>query len=86
MSDVKETILNLFSATIESIGESKLVDLLQQLHDKSPIEYQAAISGGRVLIAALLPLVTKTKTSLDDAILGALDEAIKTSAEKNKPV
>lgn len=85
MSDIKETLLNMFSGALETVGEAKFVDLLQKVHDNNPLEYEAAISGGRILVKALKPLVTKTKTSLDDAILNALDQAIETSAEKNKP-
>ena len=69
--------------TLESAGESKLKDLLQNLHDQHPEEYYAAIYGGHALVNALKPIVSTTETTIDDAIIKGLDEALSASAAKN---
>ena len=69
--------------TLESAGESKLEDLLQNLHDQHPEEYYAAIYGGHALVNALKPIVNSTATKIDDAIILGLDEALNNSAAKN---
>ncbi len=76
-------LLNMLAGTLASVGETKLVEVLQQLHDKDAVQYEAAIRGGHSLVLALLPVVVKTGTKIDDAIVNALDEAIKTSATAN---
>lgn len=80
---MKELIFNLLAGSLQAIGESKLVEVLQQLHDKNPAQYQVAILGGLQLVLALEPLVLKTGTKIDDAIVKALREAIETSAKTN---
>lgn len=76
-------LLNLFSAALETAGESKLMDLLQDLHDSNPADYVGAITGGHALVKHLVPLVAKSKNKIDDAIVTALDEAITASAAAN---
>lgn len=80
---MKELIFNLLSSSLETIGESKLVDVLQKLHDKNPGQYEVAILGGVQLVLALEPIVLNTGTKIDDAIIKALKEAIHTSATTN---
>ena len=76
-------LLNILSSSLETLGESKLEEVLQQLHDKDKVQYEAAVRGGHALVLALLPVVVKTGTKIDDAIVNALDEAIKKSASDN---
>lgn len=76
-------LLNLFSAALETAGESKLMDLLQELHDSNPADYQGAVTGGHALVKHLLPLVSKSKNKIDDAIVNALNDAIDQSAAAN---
>jgi len=76
-------LLNLLSAALETAGESKLIEILQQLHDKNIDQYNTAIFGGHALVKALLPITAGTKTKIDDAIIKALDEAINQSAAAN---
>lgn len=78
-----EFLLSTLTGALETIGETKLVEVLQQLHDKNPDQYKAAILGGKAMVTALLPIVQKTGTKIDDAIINALDEAIATSAANN---
>ena len=80
---MKELIFNLLAGSLESIGESKLVQVLQELHDKNPGQYKVAILGGLQLVLALEPIVLTTGTKIDDAIIKALREAIETSAIDN---
>lgn len=79
-------LLDLFSGLLQSVAETKLVEILQTLHDKNIDQYKAAIFGGHALVAGLLPLVEGTGTKVDDAILKALDEAITLSAAANEIV
>lgn len=83
MSAFSEFLLNALTGALESVGESKLIDLLQDLHDSNQADYRATIAGGHALTLRLLPLVKRSKSKIDDAILTALDQAIKISAESN---
>ncbi len=76
-------LVNLFSAALQTAGESKLIEILQDLHDSNPDDYKAAITGGHALVKHLVPLVTKSKSKIDDAIINALDDAINQSAAAN---
>ena len=80
---MKEFLLNLLSNTLESVGESSLITILQKLHDTDLPKYKAAIYAGEALVDALLPLVTNSKTKIDDAFIKSLGEAIKQSALDN---
>lgn len=83
----KELLLSTLTGALETVGETKLLEVLQQLHDKNPEQYAAAIAGGKALVSALQPLVLKSGTKIDDAILAALSEAIAASeaANLNRP-
>lgn len=81
--NLKEILLSTLTATLETVGESKFIDVLQELHDKNPDQYKAVVIAGHGMVTTLLPFVTKTGTKIDDAILNALGEAIKTSADMN---
>jgi len=76
-------LLNLLAGALEGVGESQLIELLQDLHDSNLEDYEAAIQGGQALVAHLMPLVTKSKSKIDDAILNAISDAIDTSAADN---
>lgn len=80
---MKEFLLNLLNGALESVGESKLEELLQKLHDQHPDQYKGAIYGGQALVNALQPLVTTTGTKIDDALLSAISDAIRDSAAAN---
>jgi hypothetical protein len=86
MSAFTDFLINTLSSSLETIGESKLDELLQTLHDKHPDQYEAAIFGGVALVNALLPLTKTSATKIDDAIVQALDEALKASATANQLV
>ena len=79
----KEILFNLLAGSLETVGESKLVEVLQKLHDKNPGQYKVAILGGLQLVIALEPIVLTTGTKIDDAIIKSLKEAILTSAADN---
>jgi len=83
MSAFTDFLLNTLSGALETVGEIKLVEVLQSLHDSNIEEYKAAINGGHALVLVLLPIVAKTGTKIDDAIIKALNEAINTSAAAN---
>lgn len=83
MANFGEIILGALTGVLSNVGESKLKEVLQTLHDKDVVQYEAAVKGGHALVLALLPVVAKTGTKIDDAIINALDEAIKESASEN---
>ena len=80
-------ILELLSGTLAEIGESKLVEVLQELHDKDKTpgktDYKSALLGGLSFTTGISKLVTKTKTKLDDALVNAIVSAIHESADNN---
>lgn len=80
---MKELLLNLLTGAFEKIGESKLEEVLQHLHDTNPAQYKNAVIGGWALTNSLMPLVQKTGTKIDDAVVGAVQDAIRNSALRN---
>lgn len=78
-----ELFLNLAGAALGTVAESKLVPLLQDLHDSNPDDYKAAITGGHALVKHLGPLTSKSATKIDDMVVQALDNAINESAAAN---
>ena len=80
---MKELLLNLFSGALESVGEIKLIEALQLLHDKNVEQYNAAVHGAMFLITGLKPIVDKSKTPIDNAILDSLEDAVRESAKRN---
>lgn len=80
-------LLELLAGTLTEVGESKLVEVLQQLHDKDTTEdksdYISVLQGGLSFTTGISKLTNKTKTKLDDALVNAIKEAIETSAKNN---
>ncbi len=83
MSAFTELLVNSLATTVEALGESKLIEALQILHDKNKEQYTLAIQGGYTLCNALLPIVTASKTKIDDAVVQSIKEAIEASADAN---
>ena len=63
---MKQFLINFLLGSIEQLEESALIAILQNLHEKNLDQYKAAIYGGNALCKSLLPLVTGTKTNVDD--------------------
>lgn len=78
-----EILLAALTPTLEAVGESKLVDLLQQLHDHHPETYQSALKSGYLFAKQLQPLVVNSSSKIDDAIIQAIIESIEASAQAN---
>lgn len=78
-----ELFLNLAGTALQTVAESKLVPLLQDLHDSNPEDWRAAVTGGWALVNHLKPLTSKSSTKIDDMVVSALADAIKESAEAN---
>lgn len=78
-----ELFLNLAGTALQTVAESKLVPILQDLHDSNPDDYKAAIQGGHALVKHLMPLTAKSTTKIDDMVIAALDQAINESAAAN---
>lgn len=80
---MKEGFLALFIGAIETLGETKLIEVLQKLHDKDKVKYQAAIIAGFAFVRAVKPMTDGTATKIDDLFLNGLLDAIEASAELN---
>jgi len=80
---MKETLIALLSASIESIGESKLIEVLQKLHDTDQAKYKSVLLGGYSFAVGMASLAEKSKTPLDDMVVNAVKDAIVTSAAAN---
>lgn len=78
-----ELILGAVTGAITTIGESKFEDVLQELHDKDLDAYKAVIAAGHAFVSKLKPLVLKSATKIDDAVLSAVEQAVTASAAKN---
>lgn len=76
-------LLELLSGTLAEIGESKLVEVLQDLHDKNPVAWKSVIHGGLSFATGISQLTDKSKTKIDDALVNAIKEAVETSAAAN---
>lgn len=76
-------ILELLAGTLAEIGESKLVEVLQTLHDKDVVKYKSVIFGGMSFVTGISELTNKTKSKIDDAIISGIKEAIIISANHN---
>ena len=61
---------------LEKILESKFGPLLVKLHEESPERFAAVVAAINLVFSELKPLVEKTATNLDDAILDALKGAV----------
>lgn len=83
MSAFTDFLINSLSGALAQVGEVKLEAVLQSLHTNNVAEWEAAVRGGHALCIALKPLVDGTGTKIDDAILGALHDAIQASATAN---
>lgn len=70
--------------SIEDAAETKILDLLQQLHDHNIDDYKAAIEAGNTFIQHLLPFAEKSELTLADAILADIATVISESAVNNK--
>lgn len=80
-------LLELLAGSLAEVGEVKLVEVLQELHDKDKTEdksdYKSVLLGGMSFATGISKLTSKTKTKLDDAIVGSIKDAIEASAKNN---
>lgn len=76
-------LVEMLSSTLATAGESQLVKVLQELHDSNPDAYKDALTGGYSLVKHLRPLVLKSKTKIDDAVISGLMDALVNSAALN---
>ncbi len=81
--NVGELLVAALAGTVEVVAETKLVEVLQSLHDKDKPKYLAAVHGLYAGCLALEPLVKESSNKIDDAVLNSLKEAVETSAKAN---
>lgn len=80
--NIGEILLGALVPTITTIGQVKLVELLDQFHDKDPEHHKATCQSLWIGLTQLAVLVDKTKTNIDNAVVDALLGAIQQSANK----
>lgn len=83
MSLLSELLLNSLTGTLAEIGEQKLEEVLQKLHDTKPELYKTTLKAGLVFCDAIQLLVDKSKSKIDDAVIAGIRAAIVVSAEAN---
>lgn len=83
MSAFTDFLIKILLPTIEQLGETKLVELLQRFHDQNPEQYDVSIRAGHTFIKPLIELVGGTPNNIDDGVVAALNEAISLSAMAN---
>lgn len=80
-------LLELLAGSLAEVGESKLVEVLQELHDKDKTEdksdYKSVLLGGLSFVTGISKLTSKTKSKLDDALVSSIKDAIEASAKAN---
>ena len=81
---VENIFARLFSGTVGNIGESKLVRVLQTLHDTNPESYALAIEGLNVFVEAITPIIEATETKIDDNLIDSLKDAVEKSSKDNE--
>lgn len=82
-SKLSEIIIAALTPALETIGESKLEALLQNIHDKNPTMFATRLQGAHSLFVELQSEAATSKTPIDDAVAGAVVEAIEASAKTN---
>ena len=80
-------LVEFFASALGAAGESKLIEVLQELHDTDTTvnkdQYKSVILGGYSFAVGIKKLTDKTKTKIDDALRLAVQEAVETSAATN---
>ena len=83
LAALKESAVNSLTQTIETLGESKMEQGLQILHEKDLDAYKADISASKVLVTHLQPIVLASATKIDDMALAIIWDAATASAKTN---
>lgn len=80
---MKEVLLALLSGSLETIGESKLIELLNKEFAKDSERTTLVVKGAYPLAVLFVSAAGDSKTPIDDAIAQALKEAIEGFATAN---
>lgn len=78
-----EILLALIGGALATIEQSKILPLLQDLHDSNLADYTAAVTGLHAGLKHLAPLAAKSSTKIDDLIIAGLNDAVNASAAAN---
>ena len=84
--NIGEVLIGALTPALQSVATVKLNELFDKIHEKDAEGHAAALKSLYVGASQLARLTDKTKTKVDDAIVDALVEAIKLSAEKYEVV
>lgn len=79
-------LVQMLITAFKLVGEQPLVDILQSLYVSNPSMYGAAIALANYGLSEAEIAAAKTTTTIDDSIVAAVKEVIKTSADKNSVV
>lgn len=83
MAKISEILVSAFLPVVGSVGKEQLKELLAKAHAEDEQGYKAIIQGVYPPAKRLLvPLVKKSKTKIDDTIVGSIVGAIEESAEE----
>lgn len=78
----KELLVTPFEQLLEGLGESKLEDVLDNIHAKDPEEHKIACVVLNFGTNKIKPYTDGTATKLDDAGVDMISQAVKASAAK----
>lgn len=82
-SKIGELIASAVAPVLKSVGQDKLVEVLDKLHEKNPEIHKTVLTSlyGPIDVH-LEDLTDESKNPVDDAVVDALKGAIETSAVK----
>lgn len=82
-SVIGEAAIGAFTPFIEKVATEKIGELLDKFQANDPDGHAATLKGLSIGLGQLERLTTDTKTKIDDAVVGALEAAVKANAEKH---
>jgi len=83
MSSFQDFLVKAVLPIVQAVGQSKLIEVLQKLHDTDNEKYQATVIAGHAFIKPLIAVVANTENTIDDGLVAAINEAIEESAKAN---
>lgn len=77
-------IQRIFDGIIKTAGEAGLEEGLDALYAENPDDYKAAVQGLHYGFKKLVPVVRRTKTTIDDSAVDAFLEGVERNAAKHE--
>lgn len=73
-------IVQLFAGAIAEAGQAKLEEVLEDLANSNPADFDATVRAGHAFIEHIKPLVEKSKTNVDDVFVNAIEQSVNNAA------